>query len=86
MNKHITIDRRGTLTLPKPMRQRLALPEDGGILIVEETAEGILLRPGKVVPAPLYTEEEVAEYRCADEELRAILPKLKKPARAPGKR
>lgn len=85
MNKTITIDRRGTLTLPKPMRRRLALPEDGGILIAQETAEGILLRPGKVVPADIYTEEEVAEYKRADEELRAILPKLRKPVRTPRK-
>jgi hypothetical protein len=28
----------------------------------------------------IYTEEELAEYKRADEELRAILPKLKKPA------
>ena len=86
MSKLVNIDRRGTLTLPKPMRQRLALPEDGGILIVEETAEGILLRAGKVVPAVLYTEEEVAEYRRADEELRDLLPQLKKPARTTAKR
>ena len=86
MNKTITIDRRGTLTLPKPMRRRLALPDDGGILIAQETAEGILLRPGRVVPAEIYTEEEVAEYRRADEELREILPKLKKPARKPRNR
>ena len=81
MNKTITIDRRGTLTLPKPMRRRLALPDDGGILIAQETAEGILLRPGKVVPAEIYTEEEVAEYKRADEELRDMFPKLKKSAR-----
>lgn len=86
MNKAIPIDRRGTMTLPKPMRRRLALPDDGGILIAQETAEGILLRPGKVVPAEIYTEEEVAAYKRADEELRAIPPKLKKPARTPRKR
>ncbi|HSH09463.1 MAG TPA: hypothetical protein VK995_03690 [Oceanipulchritudo sp.] len=83
MNKIITIDRRGTLTLPKPMRRRLALPDEGGILIAQETAEGILLRPGRVVPAEIYTEEEVAEYKRADEELADLLPKLKKSARKP---
>lgn len=83
MKKAITIDRRGTLTLPKPMRRRLALPDDGGILIAQETNEGILLRPGKVVPAEIYTEEEVAEYKRADEELADLLPKLKKSARKP---
>jgi len=86
MDKAITIDRRGTLTLPKPMRRRLALPDEGGILIAQETAEGILLRPGKVMPTEIYTEEEVAEYKRADEELRAILAKLNKPARTPRKR
>lgn len=60
MNKPINIDRRGTLTLPKPMRRRLAIPDEGGFLIAQETSEGILLRPGKVVPADIYTEEEVA--------------------------
>jgi hypothetical protein len=32
-----------------------------------------------------YTKEEVAEFKRADEELRAILPKLTKPARTPRK-
>mgnify|MGYP006292742911 CR=1 FL=1 len=86
MNKTIPIDRRGTLTLPKPMRRRLALPDDGGILIAQETAEGILLRPGRVVPAEIYTEEEVAEYKRADEELTDILPKLKTSVRKPRNR
>lgn len=78
MNKVISIDRRGTLTLPKPMRQRLALPEDGGVLIAEETAEGVLLRAGRVVPTETYTDEEVAAFQRADEELRAFLPKLER--------
>lgn len=86
MNKLINIDRRGTLTLPKPMRQRLALSDDGGILIAQETADGILLRAGKVVPAEIYTDEEVGEYRRADEELRALLPELKKIAKKSGSR
>ena len=85
MNKTITIDRRGTITLPRPMRRRLALPDDGGILIAQETADGIPLRPGKVLPAEIYSDEEVADYKRADEELRAILPKLQKPARSPRK-
>lgn len=39
------------------------------------------------MPAEIYTEEEVAEYRRSDEELRAILPKLeKKSARTSRKR
>lgn len=70
MNKAITIDRRGTLTLPKLMRKRLALPDEGGMLVAEETAEGILLRPGVVVPMEVYSAERIAEFQQADDELR----------------
>jgi hypothetical protein len=45
-----------------------------------------LLRPGTVVPAEIYTEDEVADYRRADEELREILPKLNKSATRSTKR
>jgi len=77
MNKSIAIDRRGTMTLPKPMRKHLALSEEGGVLVAEETAEGILLRPGVVVPVEIYSDERIAEFQQADEELRAFEADLK---------
>ncbi|MGI8966198.1 MAG: AbrB/MazE/SpoVT family DNA-binding domain-containing protein, partial [Limisphaerales bacterium] len=45
MTKVISINERGTLTLPKELRQRLGV-KDGGQIVVEETANGILLRAG----------------------------------------
>jgi bifunctional DNA-binding transcriptional regulator/antitoxin component of YhaV-PrlF toxin-antitoxin module len=43
MMKVININGRGTLTLPKLLRQRLGL-KSAGQVVAEETREGILLR------------------------------------------
>ena len=61
MTKIISINQRGTLTLPKEMRQRLGL-KDSGQVVVEETAEGLLLRPGFTVPVEIYSAKRVAEF------------------------
>ena len=61
MTKVISINERGTLTLPKEMRQRLGLHAQGKV-VVEETAEGILLRAGVTVPVEIYTGKRLAEF------------------------
>ncbi|MFM7100023.1 MAG: AbrB/MazE/SpoVT family DNA-binding domain-containing protein [Verrucomicrobiota bacterium] len=57
----ISINRRGTLTLPKEMRDRLGITATGQV-VVEETSEGLLLRPGVTVPVEVYSEERLAEF------------------------
>lgn len=77
MTKVITMNSRGTLTLPKELRNRLGLKEAGQV-VAEETAEGILLRPGATFPIEMYTQERIAEFRLSDKELAPVMDLLRK--------
>lgn len=61
MTKVISINGRGTLTLPKEMRDRLGIKSSGQV-VVEETPDGVLLRPGVTVPVEVYSEERLGEF------------------------
>jgi bifunctional DNA-binding transcriptional regulator/antitoxin component of YhaV-PrlF toxin-antitoxin module len=61
MTKVININDRGTLTLPRELRQRLGLKKAGQV-VAEETADGILLRPGVTFPVETYSEKRLAEF------------------------
>jgi bifunctional DNA-binding transcriptional regulator/antitoxin component of YhaV-PrlF toxin-antitoxin module len=81
MSKVIAINERGTLTLPREMRQRFGLGEAGQVL-AEETAEGILLRPGVTMPLEIYSARRIAEFERSDAELAPFVAGLrKKPSR-----
>lgn len=67
MTKVINLNSRGTLTLPKELRQRLGLNE-GGQVVAEATDEGVLLRPGVTVPVEIYSEERIAEFERNNEQ------------------
>lgn len=55
------IGKRGTLVIPAKLRQRFALKE-GDLLVTEERADGILLRPAVAVPVEIYTPQRKAEF------------------------
>ncbi len=76
MTKVISINERGTLTLPKELRQRLGI-KTGGQVVVEETSEGILLRAGVTIPLEIYSPARLAEFTRNNEDALARLP-LKK--------
>jgi AbrB family looped-hinge helix DNA binding protein len=67
MTKVININERGTLTLPKELRQRIGL-KGGGQVLAEETSDGILIRAGVTFPVELYTEKRVAEFARNNEQ------------------
>lgn len=67
MTKVLNINPRGTLTLPKEMRQRLGIGRDAQV-VAEETDEGILLRPGVTFPVEMYSEKRLAEFRRHNDE------------------
>ena len=67
MTKVLNINGRGTLTLPKEMRRRLGL-QDAGQVVAEETAQGILIRPGVTFPIEIYSEKRLAEFDRANEQ------------------
>jgi AbrB family looped-hinge helix DNA binding protein len=68
MTKVIDINDRGTLTLPREARERLGLKR-AGQLVMEETSDGILLRPGVTFPMEIYSEERVDAFQRAEAEL-----------------
>jgi len=64
------IGRRGTWVIPAPLRRRFGL-EEGSEIIVEETPEGILIRPALTVALEMYSPERRAEFllsNAVDEE------------------
>ncbi|MGD1087645.1 MAG: AbrB/MazE/SpoVT family DNA-binding domain-containing protein [Verrucomicrobiota bacterium] len=67
MTKVINVNERGTLTLPKLLRQRLGL-KSAGQVVAEETSEGILLRSGVTFPLEIYTEKRLAEFNRNNDE------------------
>ncbi|HVM59304.1 MAG TPA: AbrB/MazE/SpoVT family DNA-binding domain-containing protein [Verrucomicrobiae bacterium] len=78
MTKVININGRGTLTLPKQMRDKLGL-KDAGQVVAEETAQGILIRAGVTFPIEMYTDKRVAEFdRVNEKALRRYRLKAKR--------
>lgn len=67
MTKVININERGTLTLPKELRQFIGL-KGGGQVVAEETADGILIRAGATFPVEIYTDKRVAEFTRNNEQ------------------
>ncbi len=79
-NTTLRISPRGTVTLPKLLRQQYAL-DTHDLLLAESTAEGILLRPAIATPIELYTDERLAEFAQEERKLEARLqrePRLRK--------
>jgi antitoxin PrlF len=67
MTKVISINGRGTLTLPKELRERLGIKAAGQV-VVEETRDGVLLRPGVTVPVEIYSAKRLAEFSSNNDE------------------
>ncbi|NDV61715.1 AbrB/MazE/SpoVT family DNA-binding domain-containing protein [Puniceicoccales bacterium CK1056] len=76
MSKKVKIGKRGIITLPAELRKKYGLQEEDD-LIVEETGEGLLLRPTVNLPIEIFTEERIAEFMEDDEELGRVLDRIK---------
>jgi len=77
MTTTIQINTRGTLTLPKPMRQALGLTK-GGVVVAETSIDGIVLKPSVTFPIEIYTDERIAEFDKAELELTRHLKQKRK--------
>lgn len=75
--KKITIGQRGVLTLPAKLRHSYGIKENDE-LIVEETAQGLLLRPCVSMPIEFYSEERIAEFTEDDAAIGDALDLLSK--------
>lgn len=69
METIIRVNDRGCLTLPKEIRKKLGL-EKGGQLILNESEDGVHLRPGIMIPIEIYSEERMAEFDQEEAKLR----------------
>lgn len=65
MSTIVQINPRGTLTIPKELREKFGL---GRQAILEETPEGLVLRPAATYPVEIYTDERLAEFQRLNEE------------------
>lgn len=55
------VGRNGTLVIPAKLRRRFALQE-GGMVVLEETEDGISIRPAVAVPVEMYSARRKAEF------------------------
>jgi bifunctional DNA-binding transcriptional regulator/antitoxin component of YhaV-PrlF toxin-antitoxin module len=72
MPDKIIIGQRGVLTLPSKLRKRYGLKQNDE-LIVEETPQGLLLRPCVSMPIEFYSEERIAEFTEDEAALGSVL-------------
>lgn len=73
MKERVTMNKRGTITIPSKLREEFGLkPNDE--LIIEGTQDGLLLRPSVAVPIELYTDDRIAEFCEDDDAIGRLLP------------
>ena len=59
--EYVRIGKRGTLVIPVETRRHYGLDE-GEMLVMEERAEGLLLKPVRAFETEVYTPERSAEF------------------------
>lgn len=65
MRRVISINSRGSLTIPKELRRRLGV-QNGGQIVAEETDGGLLLRGSKTME--IYSDTRLAEFKRNNED------------------
>ena len=61
MAEYVRIGKRGTVVIPAHMRRRYGL-EEGELLVMEESAQGLIFRPVRGFEVEIYTPERTAEF------------------------
>ena len=65
MRQTLIVSRRGQLTLPANLRKRLGI-KDGGVVILEERDNEMVLKPAVVLEVEMYTQAQVLAWDEAD--------------------
>ncbi|MCC6680834.1 MAG: AbrB/MazE/SpoVT family DNA-binding domain-containing protein [Phycisphaeraceae bacterium] len=73
MQGKITLNERGGITIPARMREALGLKANDE-LVIEDTEQGLLIRPAFSVPIELYTEKRIAEFAADEQAIGKLLP------------
>ncbi len=55
------VGKRGAVIVPARLRRKFGIIE-GGLIVAEERAEGILIRPAVALPVEIYSPERKAEF------------------------
>jgi len=77
----LVVSDRGQVTLPKRLRDRLAITP-GSALIAEERDGALVLRPAAVTPLRVYSDEEIGDWLREDRVTPAERRRLLKKARS----
>ena len=72
MQERVTISSRGVVTIPTRMREAFGLKANDQ-LIIEDTPQGLLLRPAVSLPIELYSEDRIAEFTRDDQAVAKLL-------------
>ena len=73
MQNKVTINDRGVITIPARMRDALGLKANDE-LIIEDTENGLLIRPAFSVPIELYSEDRISEFASDEDAVGKLLP------------
>jgi AbrB family looped-hinge helix DNA binding protein len=66
MQRIISVNERGSLTLPKDIRLKYGL-DAGGQVVIDDTLEGIILKPSATFPVEIYSEKRLKEFEESNE-------------------
>ena len=73
MQNKVTINERGVITIPARMREAFGLKANDE-LIIEDTENGLLLRPAFSVPIEVYSEDRISEFASDEDAIGKLLP------------
>jgi AbrB family looped-hinge helix DNA binding protein len=73
MQSKVIINERGSLTIPAKMRKNFGIKANDE-LIIEDTEQGLLLRPAFSVPVEIYSEDRIKEFASDEEAIGRLLP------------
>jgi antitoxin PrlF len=65
MSETLVVSSRGQITLPAALRKRLGI-RSGDVVILEERGNEVVLKPGIVLEAQRYSDEQIAQWDAED--------------------
>jgi antitoxin PrlF len=65
MRESVVVSNRGQITLPAKIRKRLGI-RAGGLILLEERGDEVVLRPAAVVEIETYSDQQIAKWDKAD--------------------
>ncbi len=67
MTKVVKVNQRGTLTLPREVREKLGIIRGGQLVVDVDENGAVVLRPEDVLPVEIYSEAQIKEFQQLNE-------------------